>query len=61
MSEAENALYHQSIMLVSYISYEHCFAVYSPFFLLMAGHVLAAHYKNGKDTSKRRQGRNKRA
>ncbi|KAG7536679.1 Phosphatidylinositol-glycan biosynthesis class S protein [Arabidopsis suecica] len=47
---------HPSIMCVSYFSCEHCFAVSSPFFLLTPGQViLAACFKNGKDTNKRRQ------
>ncbi|KAK6930481.1 Phosphatidylinositol-glycan biosynthesis class S protein [Dillenia turbinata] len=39
---AEDAFYHPSIMSVSYYSFEHCFAVYSPFFLPVAVHVLLA-------------------
>ncbi|XP_062078091.1 uncharacterized protein LOC133782734 [Humulus lupulus] len=39
---AEDAFFHPSIMSVSYYSFEHCFAVYSPFFLPVAMHVLLA-------------------
>ncbi|XP_059296497.1 uncharacterized protein LOC132049639 [Lycium ferocissimum] len=39
---AEDAFYHPSMMSVSYYSFEHCFAVYSPFFLPVALHVLLA-------------------
>ncbi|KAI4354342.1 hypothetical protein L6164_003212 [Bauhinia variegata] len=39
-SLAEDAFFHPSIMSVSYYSFEHCFAVYSPFFLLVSLHVL---------------------
>ncbi|XP_024026404.1 GPI transamidase component PIG-S [Morus notabilis] len=41
-SLAEDAFYHPSIMSVSYYSFEHCFAVYSPFFLPVSMHVLLA-------------------
>ncbi|KAK3021629.1 hypothetical protein RJ639_046353 [Escallonia herrerae] len=41
-SLAEDAFYHPSIMSVSYYSFEHCFAVYSPFFLPVSLHVLLA-------------------
>ncbi|GLU03847.1 hypothetical protein SLE2022_210220 [Rubroshorea leprosula] len=41
-SMAEDAFYHPSIMSVSYYSFEHCFAVYSPFFLPVSMHVLLA-------------------
>ncbi|KAJ9169773.1 hypothetical protein P3X46_017927 [Hevea brasiliensis] len=41
-SLAEDAFFHPSIMSVSYYSFEHCFAVYSPFFLPVAMHVLLA-------------------
>ncbi|KAK6780340.1 hypothetical protein RDI58_022524 [Solanum bulbocastanum] len=39
---AEDAFYHPSMMSVSYYSFEHCFAVYSPFFLPVSLHVLLA-------------------
>ncbi|XP_071918408.1 uncharacterized protein [Coffea arabica] len=41
-SLAEDAFYHPSMMSVSYYSFEHCFAVYSPFFLPVSLHVLLA-------------------
>ncbi|KAL5562126.1 hypothetical protein UlMin_031873 [Ulmus minor] len=41
-SLAEDAFFHPSIMSVSYYSYEHCFAVYSPFFLPVSMHVILA-------------------
>ncbi|TXG54125.1 hypothetical protein EZV62_019381 [Acer yangbiense] len=41
-SLAEDAFFHPSIMSVSYYSFEHCFAVYSPFFLPVLMHVLLA-------------------
>ncbi|KAJ6338942.1 hypothetical protein OIU76_008412 [Salix suchowensis] len=41
-SLAEDAFLHPSIMSVSYYSFEHCFAVYSPFFLPVSMHVLLA-------------------
>lgn len=41
-SLAEDAFFHPSIMSVSYYSFEHCFAVYSPFFLPVGLHVLLA-------------------
>lgn len=41
-SLAENAFFHPSIMSISYYSFEHCFAVYSPFFLPVSLHVLLA-------------------
>ncbi|CAH8290493.1 unnamed protein product [Eruca vesicaria subsp. sativa] len=47
-SLAENAFFHPSIMSVSYFSYEHCFAVYSPFFLPVTGHVLLAALREWK-------------
>uniref|UniRef100_A0A1J3G538 GPI transamidase component PIG-S n=1 Tax=Noccaea caerulescens TaxID=107243 RepID=A0A1J3G538_NOCCA len=47
-SLAENAFFHPSIMSVSYFSYEHCFAVYSPFFLPVAGHVVLAALREWK-------------
>ncbi|MCL7035624.1 hypothetical protein MKW94_014709 [Papaver nudicaule] len=39
---AEDAFFHPSIMSISYYSFEHCFAVYTPFFLPVALHVLLA-------------------
>ncbi|KAI4356378.1 hypothetical protein L6164_000405 [Bauhinia variegata] len=39
-SLAEDAFFHPSIMSISYYSFEHCFAVYSPFFLPVSMHVL---------------------
>ncbi|ESQ49314.1 hypothetical protein EUTSA_v10020331mg [Eutrema salsugineum] len=47
-SLAENAFFHPSIMSVSYFSYEHCFAVYSPFFLPVVGHVVLAALREWK-------------
>ncbi|KFK38171.1 hypothetical protein AALP_AA3G078200 [Arabis alpina] len=44
-SLAEDAFFHPSIMSVSYFSYEHCFAVYSPFFLPVLGHVFLAAWR----------------
>ncbi|XP_057534775.1 uncharacterized protein LOC130813075 [Amaranthus tricolor] len=44
-SLAEVAFFHPSIMSVSYYSFEHCFAVYSPFFLPVALHILLAAFK----------------
>ncbi|KAE8685319.1 cysteine-rich receptor-like protein kinase 10-like [Hibiscus syriacus] len=41
-SLAEDAFLHPSIMSVSYYSFEHCFAVYSPFFLPVSMHVMLA-------------------
>ncbi|RAL47759.1 hypothetical protein DM860_012384 [Cuscuta australis] len=41
-SLAEDAFYHPSMMSLSYYSFEHCFAVYSPFFLPVALHVILA-------------------
>ncbi|KAK8674378.1 hypothetical protein V6N13_112670 [Hibiscus sabdariffa] len=41
-SLAEDAFFHPSIMSVSYYSFEHCFAVYSPFFLPVSMHVMLA-------------------
>ncbi|GFZ13472.1 GPI transamidase component PIG-S-like protein [Actinidia rufa] len=41
-SLAEDAFFHPSIMSVSYYSFEHCFAVYSPFFLPVSLHVILA-------------------
>ncbi|XP_014498347.1 GPI transamidase component PIG-S [Vigna radiata var. radiata] len=39
-SLAEDAFFHPSIMSISYYSFEHCFAIYSPFFLPVIMHVL---------------------
>ncbi|XP_059626209.1 uncharacterized protein LOC132269148 isoform X2 [Cornus florida] len=47
-SLAEDAFFHPSIMSVSYFSVEHCFAVYSPFFLPVSLHVLLATAKEWK-------------
>lgn len=47
-SLAEDAFFHPSIMSVSYYSFEHCFAVYSPFFLPVALHVILAAVKEWK-------------
>lgn len=47
-SLAEDAFFHPSIMSVSYYSFEHCFAVYSPFFLPVAMHVLLAALREWK-------------
>ncbi|KAL9275507.1 GPI transamidase component PIG-S-like protein [Drosera capensis] len=44
-SLAEDAFLHPSIMSVSYYSFEHCFAVYSPFFLPVLLHVVIAAIK----------------
>ncbi|CBI18338.3 unnamed protein product, partial [Vitis vinifera] len=44
-SLAEDAFFHPSIMSVSYYSFEHCFAVYSPFFLPVSMHVLLAAFR----------------
>ncbi|KAM7262994.1 hypothetical protein ACFE04_000677 [Oxalis oulophora] len=44
-SLAEDAFFHPSIMSVSYYSFEHCFAVYSPFFLPVSMHVILAAVK----------------
>ncbi|XP_024982169.1 GPI transamidase component PIG-S [Cynara cardunculus var. scolymus] len=41
-SLAEDAFFHPSVMSVSYYSFEHCFAVYSPFFLPLSLHVILA-------------------
>ncbi|GMH30940.1 hypothetical protein Nepgr_032783 [Nepenthes gracilis] len=42
---AEDAFYHSSIMSISYYSFEHWFAVYSPFFLPVSLHVILAAIK----------------
>lgn len=47
-SLAEDAFFHPSIMSVSYYSFEHCFAVYSPFFLPVGLHVVLAVFKEWK-------------
>lgn len=39
---AEDAFFHPSMMSVSYYSFEHCFAVYSPFFLPVSMHIILA-------------------
>ncbi|KAG8371729.1 hypothetical protein BUALT_Bualt13G0118400 [Buddleja alternifolia] len=55
-SFAEDAFYHPSMMSVSYYSFEHCFAVYSPFFLPVSLHVLLAalrEWKRYKQESKK--------
>lgn len=41
-SLAEDAFFHPSIMSISYYSFEHCFAIYSPFFLPVLMHVILA-------------------
>ncbi|KAK4749073.1 hypothetical protein SAY87_026522 [Trapa incisa] len=47
-SLAEDAFFHPSIMSVSYYSFEHCFAVYSPFFLPVSLHVILAALREWK-------------
>ncbi|XP_010547097.1 PREDICTED: GPI transamidase component PIG-S [Tarenaya hassleriana] len=47
-SLAEDAFFHPSIMSVSYFSFEHCFAVYSPFFLPVSMHVILAALREWK-------------
>ncbi|XP_044500940.1 GPI transamidase component PIG-S [Mangifera indica] len=47
-SLAEDAFFHPSIMSVSYYSFEHCFAVYSPFFLPVSMHILLAALREWK-------------
>ncbi|KAH6814402.1 GPI transamidase component PIG-S-like protein [Perilla frutescens var. frutescens] len=47
-SFAEDAFYHPSMMSVSYYSFEHCFAVYSPFFLPVSLHVVLAALREWK-------------
>ncbi|EPS64887.1 hypothetical protein M569_09890, partial [Genlisea aurea] len=44
-SLSEDAFYHPSMVSVSYFSFEHCFAVYSPFFLPVSLHVILAALK----------------
>ncbi|KAJ8749202.1 hypothetical protein K2173_018675 [Erythroxylum novogranatense] len=51
-SLAEDAFYHPSIMSVSYFSFEHCFAVYSPFFLPVGMHVLLAALREWRRSKK---------
>ncbi|KAI3809761.1 hypothetical protein L1987_19361 [Smallanthus sonchifolius] len=41
-SLAEDAFFHPSVMSISYYSFEHMFAVYSPFFLPLSLHVILA-------------------
>ncbi|XP_058736892.1 uncharacterized protein LOC131609234 [Vicia villosa] len=45
---AEDAFFHPSIMSISYYSFEHCFAIYSPFFLPVIMHVLLAALREWK-------------
>lgn len=45
---AEDAFFHPSIMSISYYSFEHCFAVYSPFFLPVSLHVVLAALREWK-------------
>ncbi|KAH9728776.1 GPI transamidase component PIG-S-like protein [Citrus sinensis] len=47
-SLAEDAFFHPSIMSISYYSFEHCFAIYSPFFLPVSMHVLLAALREWK-------------
>ncbi|KAK7373612.1 hypothetical protein VNO80_07027 [Phaseolus coccineus] len=47
-SLAEDAFFHPSIMSISYYSFEHCFAIYSPFFLPVIMHVLLAALREWK-------------
>ncbi|KAI3506921.1 hypothetical protein L1887_21564 [Cichorium endivia] len=47
-SLAEDAFFHPSVMSVSYYSFEHNFAVYSPFFLPLSLHVILAVVKEIK-------------
>ncbi|PSR94905.1 GPI transamidase component PIG-S like [Actinidia chinensis var. chinensis] len=57
-SLAEDAFFHPSIMSVSYYSFEHCFAVYSPFFLPVSLHVILAavrEWRRFKQESSNRQ------
>ncbi|KAK9049596.1 hypothetical protein SSX86_031435 [Deinandra increscens subsp. villosa] len=41
-SLAEDAFFHPSVMSISYYSFDHMFAVYSPFFLPLSLHVILA-------------------
>ncbi|KAK9137156.1 hypothetical protein Sjap_007750 [Stephania japonica] len=45
---AEDAFFHPSIMSISYYSFEHCFAIYTPFFLPVLLHVVLAAVKECK-------------
>ncbi|KAJ4968184.1 hypothetical protein NE237_014885 [Protea cynaroides] len=45
---AEDAFFHPSIMSISYYSFEHFFAIYTPFFLPVLLHVLLAAIKEWK-------------
>ncbi|KAK9139590.1 hypothetical protein Scep_009271 [Stephania cephalantha] len=45
---AEDAFFHPSIMSISYYSFEHCFAIYTPFFLPVLLHVVLAAVKEWK-------------
>ncbi|KAL5701673.1 hypothetical protein ACHQM5_026985 [Ranunculus cassubicifolius] len=45
---AEDAFFHPSIMSISYYSFEHCFAIYTPFFLPVSLHILLAAIKELK-------------
>ncbi|KAK2414083.1 GPI transamidase component PIG-S [Trifolium repens] len=47
-SLAEDAFFHPSIMSISYYSFEHCFAIYSPFFLPVTMHILLAALREWK-------------
>ncbi|CAL0302784.1 unnamed protein product [Lupinus luteus] len=47
-SLAEDAFFHPSIMSISYYSFEHCFAIYSPFFLPVSMHVILAALREWK-------------
>ncbi|XP_057964840.1 uncharacterized protein LOC131155610 isoform X1 [Malania oleifera] len=53
-SLAEDAFSHPSVMSVSYYSFEHCFAVYSPFFLPVLLHVLLATVREWRRYKKER-------
>ncbi|XP_043704618.1 GPI transamidase component PIG-S [Telopea speciosissima] len=45
---AEDAFFHPSIMSISYYSFEHFFAIYTPFFLPVSLHVVLAAIKEWK-------------
>ncbi|CAK8541499.1 unnamed protein product [Lathyrus sativus] len=45
---AEDAFFHPSIMSISYYSFEHCFAIYSPFFLPVIMHIILAALREWK-------------
>ncbi|KAL1321355.1 hypothetical protein HN51_066135 [Arachis hypogaea] len=47
-SLVEDAFFHPSIMSISYYSFEHCFAIYSPFFLPVTMHVILAALREWK-------------